>query len=109
MIRTLTDRLVEQTVVVDLGDDQLAISGTHARVGDAHVNLTDTEAKVLALLVERRDTVVTKSELLRRIWSDPGGDPHLVEVTVGRLRRRLGCHGHAIRAIPRRGYMLTAS
>jgi uroporphyrinogen-III synthase len=109
LMRALTDHLVEQTLVVELGADQLSISGTLARVGDDEVTLTDTEARVLTLLVERRETVVTKTELLRRIWSDPGGDPHLVEVTVGRLRRRLGCHGDAIRAVPRRGYMLTAS
>jgi uroporphyrinogen-III synthase len=109
LIRALTERLVEQTITVDLGAERLTVSGTVARVGHDDVELTDTEARVLMLLVERRGTVVTKTELLRRVWSDAVGDPHVVEVTVGRLRRRLGHRGHAIRAIPRRGYMLTAT
>jgi DNA-binding winged helix-turn-helix (wHTH) protein len=106
MIRVLTERLADRAVVVDVGTATLVLSGTVARVGDDRVTLTDTEARVLAVLAERRGTVVTKPELLRRVWGDVTADPHLVEVTIGRVRRRLGPTGTAIRVIPRRGYIL---
>jgi DNA-binding winged helix-turn-helix (wHTH) protein len=35
-------------------------------------------------------------------------DPHAVETAVGRLRRRLGTAGAAIKTVQRRGYRLAA-
>jgi DNA-binding response OmpR family regulator len=40
------------------------------------------------------------------VWRDETNDPHLVEVTVARLRRRLGPHGVAVASVHRRGYTL---
>jgi len=40
------------------------------------------------------------------VWGEAATDTHVVEVTVGRLRRRLGEHGRAIAAVPKRGYAL---
>ena len=47
---------------------------------------------VLAFLVVHRDRVVTKTELLDRVWDARGGgyEPNNVEVYVGYLRRKLG-------------------
>jgi uroporphyrinogen-III synthase len=109
LIRALSDRLVERTITVNLGAGRLTLQGTLARIDDNDLALTDTEARVLTLLAERRGAVVTKTELLRRVWGQSAADPHIVEVAVGRLRRRLGRHGESIRAIPRRGYILTAT
>ena len=106
LIRAVAERLVEQTVAVDMGGDRLVLQGTAAVIGGERVDLSDTEARVLAALVERRGAVVTKTELLESVWGDASGDPHLVEVSVGRLRRRLGASGAAIQAVPRRGYRL---
>jgi uroporphyrinogen-III synthase len=50
--------------------------------------------------------VVTKPELLRDVWRAADADEHAVEVTVSRLRRRLGPAGRAVRTVPRRGYRL---
>jgi DNA-binding winged helix-turn-helix (wHTH) protein len=58
-----------------------------------------------ALVVATR-AVVPEATLLRRVW-DGSGDEHAVEVTVARLRRRLGPAGAALCTVPRRGYRLT--
>jgi DNA-binding winged helix-turn-helix (wHTH) protein len=42
------------------------------------------------------------------LWPENGASPHTVDVTVARLRRRLGPTGAAIRTVPRRGYWLDA-
>jgi DNA-binding response OmpR family regulator len=76
------------------------------RVGDWRAELTGTEARLLATLAARAGTVIPKDELLRQVWGDDAGDTHVVEVTVGRLRRRLGAHADAITAVPKRGYAL---
>jgi uroporphyrinogen-III synthase len=102
LVRSVTERLLQRARHV--GD--LVITGTVVQSGDRRIEMSDTEARILASLAERPGAVVAKADLLREVWGDPDGDPHLVEVAVGRLRRRLGPDGRAIEAIPRRGYVL---
>ena len=53
--------------------------------------------------------VVSRAALLEHGWGSAGADPHVLEVTVGRLRRRLGPFGAAIAVVPGRGYRLDVS
>lgn len=102
LVRTVGERLLERARHV--GD--LLITGNVVRSGDRRVELTDIEARIMAALASRPGAVVAKVDLLREIWGDATADPHVVEVAVGRLRRRLGPDGSAIAAVPRRGYVL---
>jgi DNA-binding response OmpR family regulator len=45
--------------------------------------------------------------LLREIWGGQA-DGHVVDITIGRLRRRLLPIGLAVQVSPRRGYRLDA-
>ncbi|MET0728743.1 MAG: uroporphyrinogen-III synthase [Acidimicrobiales bacterium] len=102
LVRAVANRLVERSMCV--GD--LVITGTVVKVRGRRIELSDIEARILASLATRPGTVVPKVELLRTVWGDADADPHMVEVAVGRLRRRLGPEGKAIVALPRRGYLL---
>ncbi len=102
LVRTVAERLLERARRV--GD--LTITGNVVRSGDRRVELTDIEARIMAALSSRPGAVVAKVDLLRDVWGDVTADPHIVEVAVGRLRRRLGPDGSAIAAVPRRGYVL---
>lgn len=102
LVRAVGERLIERSRHV--GD--LVITGNVVRCGERRVELSDIEARILAVLADRPGTVVAKTDLLRDVWGDATGDPHLVEVAVGRLRRRLGPEGKAVAAVPRRGYVL---
>jgi DNA-binding winged helix-turn-helix (wHTH) protein len=53
--------------------------------------------------------VVSKPELLARCWDPSSTDPHLVEVTVARLRRRIAAHGLEVSTVHRRGYRLVGA
>jgi uroporphyrinogen-III synthase len=68
-------------------------------------SLTDRERAVLRVLAERRGAVVSKRALMVAVWGEMG-DEHVVEVTVARLRRRLGPVGRSIETVVRRGYRL---
>ncbi len=102
LVRAVSERLVDRARHVG----GLVITGNVVRSGERRMELTDTEARILAVLAARPGTVVAKADLLREVWGDAATDPHLVEVAVGRLRRRLGADGAAIAAVPRRGYVL---
>lgn len=59
---------------------------------DGHpVELTRTEFDVLELLSSRPRTALSRGQILEHVWGpDWFGDPHVVDVHVGALRRKLG-------------------
>jgi DNA-binding response OmpR family regulator len=58
--------------------------------GPSEIELTGRETNLLAVLFQDIGKVVPKVELLERAWgADHLGDPNVVEVYVGRLRRKL--------------------
>ena len=58
--------------------------------GETEVELTAREFDVLHYLVRRAGDVVTRLDILDGVW-DFGfeGDPNIVEVYVGRLRKKI--------------------
>jgi len=71
--------------------------------------LPDREAQLLSVLAERPGVVYSKSDLLSRIWGPDERDDHVVEVTLGRLRNRLGAAGLGVETVIKRGYRLSES
>ena len=60
-------------------------------VAGAGVELTPREFRLLEHLLRRDGAVVSKLELLERVFdADPDTHPNIVEVYVGYLRRKLG-------------------
>jgi len=58
--------------------------------GETAVPLTSREYAVLEYLMRRADEVVSKTELLQHVWDEfYDGDPNIVEVYVGYLRRKV--------------------
>lgn len=102
LVRAVGERLLAQSPRVG----SLLLTGTLVRVDDRMIELSPLESRVLAYLAARPGAVVAKTDLLRNVWADSTDDPHVVEVTVGRLRRRLGDAGRLVEAVPRRGYVL---
>ena len=77
-----------------------------ATVGDHSVELTAREFAVIEFLARRTPDVVSKSALLDSVWGlDFDGDPNIVEVYIGYLRKKLG--KDAIRTVRGVGYQLT--
>lgn len=98
---TIVLQLANHTVVVD-GSTLTVDAGTATR-------LPDRERVLLAALAERPGVVVSKRALLRRVWGPGENDEHVVEVTMARLRQRLGVAGAGIETVIRRGYRLNTS
>ena len=108
LIRVVADHLVSNGCrPVTLGGERVVVQGAAVRVGDSVVELSGREARLLAVLTDREGAVVSKSELLADVWGRDVTDTHVVEVTVARLRRRLGPAGRGIVSVPRRGYRLS--
>jgi len=82
-----------------------------ARRGTTRIPLTPRECALLEALLRRGGDVVAKSVLLREVWGDAfAGDPNIVEVYVGYLRKKIdqpfGCH--TVRTVRGVGYQVVA-
>lgn len=61
-----------------------------AWVGDAAIELTATELRLLAELIRHRGQVLTREVLLERVWGyDYLGDSRLVDMAIKRLRDKV--------------------
>jgi uroporphyrinogen-III synthase len=106
LVRAVSERLAERTLVLESDHTVVTIAGNLVTVDATSIELTDTEAQLLTLLATQPNVVHAKSDLLRRVWRDETADPHVVEAVINRLRRRLGEFGSRITAVYRRGYTL---
>jgi DNA-binding response OmpR family regulator len=58
--------------------------------GDDEIHLTRTEFRLLAELAAADGRVLTREELLQRVWGyDYFGDTRLLDVHIRRLRRKI--------------------
>jgi len=80
----------ERPAVLTLGDLVVdPAARTVARAG-VPVDLTSREFAVLEFLARRAGQVCSKREVIENVWDvDFDGDPNIVEVYVGHLRRKL--------------------
>ncbi len=109
LVRELTQRLRDDRPVLDLAGHQVVVQGCLAMVDGEPVRLGPRERDLILALARRPDAVAPRAWLLQRVWGDHARDSHVVEVTVGRLRDKLGPAGAAIEVVPGRGYrMVTA-
>jgi DNA-binding response OmpR family regulator len=83
-------RVPQPRVRIEVGDLEIAPQdGTVTRDGDP-LNLTRTEFRLLCELATEPGRVLSREELLERVWGyDYFGDSRLVDVHVRRLRKKV--------------------
>jgi len=75
---------------ISVGDLEIDPAKLSCRRGDKSIELTPREFAVLETLLRRSPNVVPKSELIDSVWGmDFEGDPNIVEVYVGYVRRKI--------------------
>ena len=72
------------------GQFVIDLASVQAIAGDKQVQLTPTEFKLLRTFATEPGRVFTRDDLLTGVWDyQPGSDTRLVDVHVGRLRKKL--------------------
>jgi uroporphyrinogen-III synthase len=84
----------------------IVVQGNAVLIDGRPVALSPLPAGVLRELARNPGRVLSRAELLRRVWSGMRRDEHAVEATVARLRSSLGDHGDVIATVTKRGYRL---
>jgi DNA-binding response OmpR family regulator len=76
--------------VLRFGDIELRPEAGEVLVDDRQVHLTRTEFRLLCELADQSGRVLSRQQLLDRVWGyDVYGDERLVDVHMGRLRRKV--------------------
>lgn len=93
---------------IDVGPFRLHPSQLHVERDGDSVKLTPREFALFELLARRSPDVVSKGVLLDAVWGIAfDGDPNIVEVYVGYLRKKLG--KGAVRTVRGAGYQLAVT
>lgn len=72
--------------------------------GDRSIDLTRNELKILALLMEHHDTIISRQEIMNELWqSDEFVDDNTLTVNINRLRKSLERVGVTDYLVTRRG------
>ncbi len=75
------------------------------RVETQESGMTRREAEVLAVLVEGAGRVMTRDQLLERVWGEDGGaSERVVDAHVKAIRRKLGSAKHRLETVRGIGY-----
>ena len=95
---------------VQLGPVTVDLTGQRVFLDGKEIELTTYEYKVLNYLVMHPEEVVTKTDLSEHIYEeDADRDSNVIEVFIGRLRRKIDPDGtlNPIETLRGRGYRLT--
>jgi DNA-binding response OmpR family regulator len=80
----------ERPTVLRVGDLTLDPASRAVRRGDDEIKLTAKEFSLLEFLMRRPGEVHSKREILEHVWDwEFDGDPNIIEVYVGYLRRKI--------------------
>jgi two-component system copper resistance phosphate regulon response regulator CusR len=95
--------------IVQAGRLELDLSRRQVRVGDDVTDLSDREFRLLRELAFHPGEVISRERLLAQVWGyhfDPRSN--VVEVSMRRLRKKLGSHA-TIETVRHAGYRLTTA
>ena len=110
LVRELSDHFGRQRITVHLAGMPVEVQGTLVAMGDGtKATLTPRERGVFEALLVKPGAVVSRTALLQRVWGSGAHDPHALEMTVARLRTKLGPCRDALHTVAGRGYRLDPS
>jgi len=89
--RSTPERRQAESAVIRHGDLSIDAGRREVRVGEEEIQLAPKEFDLLWELLDHRGLVLTRDQLLERVWGYTfAGDTRTVDVHVRQLRRKLG-------------------
>jgi DNA-binding response OmpR family regulator len=92
---------------ITAGSVRLELSARQVFVQDRPVALTPKEYALLLCLLQNRNTVLSREQLLVKCWGyDYEGEARAVDTHIKRLREKLGTAAEMIKTVIKSGYKL---
>jgi len=100
MTQTTSTKWVHEDLAIDMSSNRVTIK-------DEEVPLTRKEFEILVLLAQSAPTILTRSDILNKVWSDNEFVlDRTVDVHITRLRKKLGNYASLIQNRSGFGYYL---
>jgi uroporphyrinogen-III synthase len=109
LVRAMVQALPRGNRELRLAEHRLTLQGSVVLVSGQCLWLSPVQAALLRALAEQPGEVLSRTELLRRVWAGGAADEHAVEAAVARLRGALGPYAALVRTVPKRGYRLAVT
>ncbi|WP_129691725.1 response regulator transcription factor [Gottfriedia acidiceleris] len=95
---TSKDTLSKHGISVDFSSRKVKVDGEN-------INLTHTEFEILTYLMQNYGIVITREQLVEKVWGyDYNGDDRTINTHIRNLRTKLGSKSKLISTIIRTGY-----
>jgi len=101
-----------RAAVVEMGDLHLDTGSYRVHRGRENIELTQREFALLTALMNARGEALSKDELLHLVWGGAfEGDPNIVEVYIGYLRKKIDApfNRRSVQTVRGVGYRLDAT
>src|SRR5882672_5862392 len=86
---------------------QLRPLGREVLVNGMAVKIGRRAFDILSVLVQARGELVTKDEILSRVWCEAIVEENALQAQISALRKALGEHRNHIKTVPGRGYQFS--
>jgi DNA-binding winged helix-turn-helix (wHTH) protein len=90
------------------GDFVLDLESRHLTNDGNIIKLTSKSFDLLHLLIKKHGKIVTREEILNKVWREEFVEDSNVNVQIATLRKILGNQNDFIQTISKRGYCFTA-
>lgn len=94
--------------VFRFGDFVLDLESRHLAQNGKVIKLTSKSFELLHLLIQKHGKIVTREEILSKVWNEEFVEDSNVNVQIAILRKLLGHNNDFIQTISKRGYCFTA-
>ncbi|MFM0609737.1 winged helix-turn-helix domain-containing protein [Paraburkholderia sediminicola] len=92
--------------MMTVGDVEVLSEDRRVRVGKKPVKLGFRAFDILELLARARGELVSKEEIMLRVWPDRVVEEHNMYVHISTIRKMLGASSHMLIVVSGRGYHL---
>ncbi len=92
--------------IINFGNFSFNLSNSRLKKGEEFIHITESEAKILAILCKEKDKIVTREELSAMCG---GIDDRSIDVQITRLRKKIELNPkqpHYLQTVRNRGYVL---
>jgi predicted ATPase/DNA-binding winged helix-turn-helix (wHTH) protein len=96
-----------ELAMIQIGKLQVSLEHRDIRLHGERVRISCRAFDILELLVEKDGALVSKEEIMRRVWPNTIVEENNLQVHIAAIRKALGADREMIVTAPGRGYRLT--
>src|SRR3984893_18884742 len=93
--------------MIQIGKLHVSLEQRDIRLHGEPVRISSRAFDILELLVEKDGALVSKEEIMRRVWPNTIVEENNLQVHIAAIRKALGADRDRIVTVPGRGYRMT--